>query len=115
MRSASPASAKDRYGVQVPGQLMKPSVLVMVPWPLIETVSGVTVLGEGRRLTDSFPVMVTVQARLLPEQAPPHALRLQPCAGFAFSVTAVFGKIGVSAGAGTVDEAVGAGNACRCR
>ena len=66
---------------------MKPSVLVIVPLP-----AGVTVREKLSWVnvapTDCAWVMVTTQEPV-PVQAPVQPVKLQPCAGAAFSVTCV--------------------------
>jgi hypothetical protein len=65
---------------------MYPSVLVTVPWPLVDTVRVYS--GANVAATDWFCVMVRLQGPL-PVQAPLQPLKPQPGAGEALSVTGV--------------------------
>jgi hypothetical protein len=65
---------------------MYPSVLVTVPWPLVDTVRVYS--GANVAVTDWSYVIVTLQEPI-PVQAPPQPATSQPHAGLAFSVTCV--------------------------
>jgi hypothetical protein len=75
---------------QVAPQLIPPGLLVTVPWPLP---FFVTVSCRWTRakvaVTVGSPLMVSVQVALVPEQAPPQPVKLEPASGAAVSVTLV--------------------------
>ena len=72
----------------VPGQLMKPSVLVTVPLPATEGRQHVLWARVKAAAAERFCVIVSLQEPV-PEQAPLQPVKLQPSAGVAFNVTCV--------------------------
>jgi hypothetical protein len=66
---------------------MKPSVLVTLPLPLVDTVSvKYTGFWVKAAVTARFWFMVRLHEPV-PLQAPLHPVKYQPCAGDSFSVT----------------------------
>ena len=75
--------------MQVPGQLISPSVDVTVPLPVPADALTVSVncCALNVAVTDRAPLIVTAQVVLVPVQLPPQPPNVDPLAAAAVSVT----------------------------